>query len=75
MDGFRRVVNAFGFLDLGFEGLEFTWCNHRLGEGRTQLRLDRVFATSEWREQYSQARVIHLVDSTSDHNALILSDQ
>ena len=75
MDGLRRAVNACGFLDLGFEGPEFTWCNRRVGEGRIQLRLDRVFATPDWREQYSQARVIHVVDSTSDHSALILTDQ
>ena len=75
MDGFRRVVNACGFHDLGFEGPEFTWCNRRTGDGRIQLRLDRVFATSEWRQHYSQARVIHVVDSTSDHCALILTDQ
>jgi len=35
MDGFRRAKHACGFLDLGFEGIEFTWCNCRLGEGRT----------------------------------------
>ena len=75
MDGFRRVVNACGFHDLGFEGPEFTWCNRRTGDGRIQLRLDRVFASSEWRQHYSQARVIHVVDSTSDHCALILTDQ
>ena len=75
MDGFRRVVNACGFHDLGFKGPEFTWCNRKTGDGRIQLRLDRVFASSEWRQHYSQARVIHVVDSTSDHCALILTDQ
>ncbi|KAK9987791.1 hypothetical protein SO802_028030 [Lithocarpus litseifolius] len=47
----------------------------RTGDGRIQLRLDRVFATSKWRQRYSQARVIHVVDLTSDHSALILTDQ
>lgn len=75
MDGFRRAVNACGFHDLGFEGFEFTWCNCRTGDGRILLRLDRVFATLEWRQHYSQARLIHVVDSTSDHSALVLTDQ
>ena len=47
MDGFRRVVNACGFHDLVFKGPEFTWCNRITRDGRIQLRLDRVFATSE----------------------------
>ena len=29
MDSFRRVINAYGFLDLGYEGPDFTWCNQR----------------------------------------------
>ena len=27
MDGFREVVNVYGFKDLGYHGPDFTWCN------------------------------------------------
>ena len=45
MEGFRQVVQACGFQDLGFEGGKFTWCNgHREGHAVWE-RLDKVVAT------------------------------
>ena len=38
------------------------------------IRLDRALATSEWMEQFKEARVYHIVDSTLDHCALLVSD-
>ena len=38
------------------------------------LRLDRVFAISDWVDKFGEVRVYHLVDSTLDHCALYLSD-
>uniref|UniRef100_A0A2N9IQD1 CCHC-type domain-containing protein n=1 Tax=Fagus sylvatica TaxID=28930 RepID=A0A2N9IQD1_FAGSY len=29
MQGFRAVIDDYGFLDLGFRGFPFTWCNNR----------------------------------------------
>ena len=75
MDGFRRTVNAYGFLDLGYEGLDFTWCNRRSNRERISLRLDRVLITIEWKEQYRDAKVLHVIDSTSDHCTLVLTNQ
>lgn len=74
MEGFRQVVHAYGFQDLGFEGLEFTWSNQRSKEERIRLRLDRVLATTEWKEKYRDAKVLHVVESTSDHCAIILTN-
>ena len=33
-EGFRRVVNVCGFLDLGYEGPDFNWCNQRSARER-----------------------------------------
>ena len=38
------------------------------------IRLDRALATSEWMEQFKEARVCHIVDSTLDHCALLVFD-
>lgn len=73
MDGFRNIVNFCGFSDLGYCGIDFTWCNMQDGEDRIQLRLDRALATQEWIVKFSGMRVFHLVDSTSDHCALLLN--
>ena len=62
------------FQDLGYCGSEFTWCNMQRDENRIYLRLDRAFANLEWTEKFEEIKVYHLVDSTSDHSALLLSD-
>ena len=74
MDKFRDVVNACGFKDLGYLGPDFTWCNMQSGDRRMYLRLDRAFATNDWIDKFSEVRVNHLVDSTSDHCALYVAD-
>ncbi|KAL0011423.1 hypothetical protein SO802_006531 [Lithocarpus litseifolius] len=74
MAGFREVVNACGFKDLGYSGPDFTWCNMQEGENRVLLRLDRAFATNDWINYFNGTRVLHLVDSTSDHCAMLVAD-
>ncbi|XP_075662992.1 uncharacterized protein LOC142632487 [Castanea sativa] len=74
MDGFRKVINYCAFQDLGYCGPNFTWCNMQEGENRISLRLDRAFANLEWTQKFEGIKVHHLVDSTSDHSALLLSD-
>ena len=74
MDEFRDAVNSYGFKDLGYNGLDYTWCNMQEGENRMYIRLDRALATLEWMEQFKEARVYHIVDSTLDYCALLVSD-
>ena len=74
MDSFREVVNACGFRDLGYSGPDFTWCNMQEGENYVYLRLDRAFATNYWINYFNGIKVLHLVDSTSDHCALLIVD-
>ena len=75
MQGFRDVNDECGFLDLGFRGLPFTWCNNRRGGATTWLRLDRFMANNEWVMRYSSAVVDHLESTTSDHKPLCLNTQ
>ena len=44
------------------------------GNNRIYLRLDRALATNDWISYFSGTRVLHLVDSTSDHCALLIAD-
>ena len=74
MEGFRNVVNFCGFLDLGYQGVDFIWCNMQEGENRIQLRLDRALANTEWSGKFEGMRVYHIMDSTSDHCALLITD-
>lgn len=74
MDRFRDVVNFCGFKDLCYSGSDFTWCNMQTGDSWVYLRLDRALATSEWIDKFGEVRVNHLVESTSDHCALLVAD-
>ena len=74
MESFRNVVNFCSFLDLGYVGTDFTWCNMQERENRIQLRIDRALANTEWIGNFEGARVYHLVDSTSDHCALFFTN-
>ena len=74
MEDFRDAIHQCGFKGLGFIGLEFTWCNMQEGESRMYLRLDRALATPNWVDHYKEVKVHHLVESTSDHCALLISD-
>lgn len=72
MRSFRECLNACGLIDLGFVWQRFTWCNGRLGEQRTLIRLDRMVANEKWVEQFPEARVHHISMSVSDHCMLAL---
>jgi hypothetical protein len=73
MQGFHEVIDECGFVDLGFRGSPFTWCNNRRGTSITWLRLDRFMATNEWVLRFSQTVVYHLKSSASDHKPIWLN--
>ena len=74
MDGFRQIVNHCGFKNLGYCGPDYTWCNMKEGSNRISLRLDRAFVTNEWLGHFKDPTIHHLVDSTSDHCILAITD-
>ena len=74
MDEFREAINCCRFMDLGFCGLEFTWCNMQEGRHRMYLRLDCALVTQKWIDNFRDMRVYHLVETTSDHCALLITD-
>ncbi|KAL4632856.1 hypothetical protein ACB092_04G081400 [Castanea dentata] len=72
MKGFKECLSRCCLFDLGFVGQHFTWCNGRLGDHRTLLRLDHVVANASWSELFQEARVHHCSMSSSDHCFLVL---
>ena len=44
------------------------------GENRMYLRLDRALATPKWIDYYKDIKVHHLVESISNHCALLITD-
>uniref|UniRef100_A0A2N9GM00 RNase H type-1 domain-containing protein n=1 Tax=Fagus sylvatica TaxID=28930 RepID=A0A2N9GM00_FAGSY len=64
---FCQVVDECGFMDLGFLGPSFTWCNNQTGGARVLERLDRSFATTKWLVRFPNCRVHHLPTVFSNH--------
>ena len=73
MQGFRNVIDECEFLDLGYRGLPFTWCNNRRGDATTWLRLDRFMATNDWLLRFHSVVVFHLDCTESDHKLVWLT--
>ena len=74
MESFRGVVNRCGFKDMDYCKADFTWCNQQEGVDRVYLRLDHAFATLDWLEHFCNLIVHHLMNTTSDHCPLPLTE-
>ena len=73
MEGFRECPSNCELFDMGFVGQRFTWCNGRIGDHRTLVRLDRMVANEEWIKLFPEAKVFHRSMAASDHCLLSLS--
>ena len=72
MQNFREVINACGFIDMGYKGIPFTWKKlYRDGHSIWE-RLDRSMATSDWLTQFGGSLVHHLTCSTSNYSPLLI---
>ena len=73
MEGFTECLSNCGLFDLGFVGQRFTWCNGRIREQRTLVRLDRMVANKEWLNLFPEVKVVHRSMVAYDHCLLSLS--
>ena len=72
MQGFRNVLDEYGFMDMGFVGNKFTW-NKNIARGVTVWeRLDRVVANDDWASLFPASKVYHLECGCSDHKPIII---
>ncbi|XP_072073883.1 uncharacterized protein [Arachis hypogaea] len=70
--GFQEALQLNQLLDLGFVGHSFTWKNNQPSDFNVQERLDRVVATIDWQEAFSEAVVQHLQRYRSDHCPILV---
>ena len=52
MEVFKECLTDCGLIDLGFVGQRFTWCNGRIGEQCTLVRLDRIVVNEDWLKMF-----------------------
>ena len=68
----RNMVNTCGFVNLGFNGPKFTWCNERESQSRIWERLDRTLANAMRIKLYDEYEVQHLTMIRSGHRPIFL---
>ena len=54
MQQFWVALLHYGLVDLGFKGNLFTWTNGHTEDDFVQERLDRAYATIDWRDKFPQ---------------------
>ncbi|XP_073363317.1 uncharacterized protein [Aegilops tauschii subsp. strangulata] len=72
MQAFRDVLETCNLVDLGFQGLPFTYDNKQRRNRNVKVRLDRAVADNNWRNLFSAAKVVHQVSPCSDHLPILL---
>jgi hypothetical protein len=71
MGRFQRSLSDLELKELYLNGRRFTWSNER--QHPTLERLDRVFSTIDWEEQFPGALLTATSSGPSDHCPLIMS--
>ncbi|XP_071917167.1 uncharacterized protein [Coffea arabica] len=69
---FNSFINNNELVDIGFEGVSWTWCNNWGNEGEVKERLDRILGTKEWIRKMDKAKCLHVKTEALDHCMLVL---
>ena len=70
-DIFNRIINLYELRDLAPQGGKYTWSNNR--NNPTLEKLDRVFISSSWEQEFPLCNIKKIPRYTSDHNPIIYS--
>ena len=73
MQQFREVIDECGFMDLGFEGSNFTWSKHFESEVLIWERLDSCLVNNSWFMKFGGSKVYHLPCTSLDHIPIFIS--
>lgn len=72
VNAYSDCINHCHLFDLGFSGPKFTWGNNRFNGGLIKQRLDRAWVNDKWRALFSEAALLNLPRTSSDHSPLLL---
>ncbi|KAK1372464.1 hypothetical protein POM88_028657 [Heracleum sosnowskyi] len=70
--GFQQCIEDCGLVDLGMEGYPYTWERGHGTDQWMEIRLDRALVSSNFMNQFTDAKLVNLKISTSDHNPILL---
>lgn len=72
MDAFNGMMQDTGLVDMGFNGLSYTWTNNSECDQRICERLDRAITNAYLIGKYPNVRVTHKLLLGSDHCPLMV---
>ena len=70
---FKKFIDHFGMIVIGFSGNPFTWNNKRKGVENIKERLDMGLAAPAWVHLHPEFSLLHLSAVNSDHNPITLN--
>uniref|UniRef100_A0A0V0ICB6 Putative ovule protein n=1 Tax=Solanum chacoense TaxID=4108 RepID=A0A0V0ICB6_SOLCH len=70
VEDFAQCINNCALTEIQFTGSLYTWWNGRIEEGCIFKRLDRVFGSIEFTQEFAQSEVQHLIREGFDHAPL-----
>ncbi|XP_058070075.1 uncharacterized protein LOC131219091 [Magnolia sinica] len=73
MAEFIDTIHDACFIDAGYSGSIFTWCNNRSGRGRQWARLDRMLVNASWLRLFPKFGVDHITRAYSDHSPITMT--
>ncbi|XVE84539.1 hypothetical protein DITRI_Ditri17bG0021300 [Diplodiscus trichospermus] len=73
MAKFRSTIEDCNLVDLGYEGVWFTWQRGHKREQNVMERLDIFLATLEWCEKFPNFKVHNLTSPYSDHHPIFIN--
>ena len=71
MGRFRRWINDLGVSEIPLHGRKFTWTSSFINASPTLVRLDRMFCTLDWEDQFPGCLLQCAASNDSDHCPLI----
>ncbi|XP_071924114.1 uncharacterized protein [Coffea arabica] len=69
---FNRFINRNMLIDIGYEGVSWTWCTNWDKEREVKERIDRILGTRQWCDSVGKVKCTHVETEAPDQCALIL---
>lgn len=60
-------------MDIGFEGVPWTWTNLCEDKNEIKERLNRSLSSGKWAEYFGSVKILHIENEASDHCMLLLN--
>jgi hypothetical protein len=75
MRAFRECIDDCSLVDLGWNGVPYTWDNRQDGDANVKSRIDRGLGNQKLYDEFAVPRVQHINMVESDHCALLIRMQ